>query len=120
MIHVLAFLNLFWHPLGECSAVSTNHVVAAHEIARCKSYNWWSGIGADIQEIAWPLTLLLVGWRTYKHLQCDVEAPKNCKRIGHAVPGTGHKACHEHHPHAMKRGGITAEDILKQHEDSGA
>lgn len=103
-----------WHPLGQCSGTSA-------EQTRCKSYNLWSGSISDISEITLIGGLLIAGWRIRKHSECDVESPKNCHKVGHPVAGTGHKACHEHHPHAAERNtGITAETIRKHHEESAA
>ncbi len=55
-----------------------------------------------------------------KHFECDVESPVNCEAWGHVVHGTGHRACHDHNVHTESRGAITAEDILRHHEESGA
>ena len=40
------------------------------------TYQFWSGVGSDIGEIT--LITAVVGgfWRTRKHLECHVEAPK--------------------------------------------
>ncbi len=82
-------------------------------------YQWWSGIGSDLGEVTLITGLAIGFWRTKKHLECHVESPKNCHRIGRPVPGTGHRACRAHHPHAQEKGtGITAEDILRHHEES--
>lgn len=111
-----------WHPLGQCTPASTNPVIAHHEIVRCKSYNWYSGFGANFGELT--LFTLAVGaiatlWRTYRRFECDVEEPTNCHRLGHPVPGTSHYACREHHPHGIPRhSGITVDDLLKQHEEA--
>lgn len=121
MHHLLLLIGpeWFWHPLGQCAATSTNHAIAVHEITRCKSYNWWSGIGANFGYLTIITGFLLGAWRTRKHLECHVEAPKNCHRIGRPVPGTGHRACRLHHPHAEEKGsGITQEDIARHHEEA--
>jgi len=111
---MLAFLSMFWHPLGQCAGT-------AHEVARCRSYNFWSGIGSDLGELTLITGVAVAFWRTRKHLECHVEAPRPCHRIGHPVAGTGHRACRRHHPHAQEKGsGITAEDIARHHEQSGA
>jgi hypothetical protein len=82
-------------------------------------YQFWSGIGSDFGQLTLITGLLVAIWRARKHLECHVEAPKNCHRIGHRVPGTGHYACRKHHPHAQEKGkGTTAADILKHHEES--
>ncbi len=83
-------------------------------------YQFWSGIGSDFGQLTLITGLVAVTWRTRKHLECHVESPKNCHHIGHPVAGTGHRACRLHHPHAEEKGGITAEDIARHHEASGA
>jgi hypothetical protein len=116
MHHLLTILpSWLWHPLGQCAGAHAEYI-------RCRSYNFWSGIGSDLGELTLITGLLLALWRTHKHLECHVEAPKNCHRWGHLVPGTGHRACRAHHPHATEggNGNITADVILKHHEDSGA
>lgn len=84
-------------------------------------YQFWSGVGSDFGELTLITGLAIGFWRTRKHLECHVEAPKNCHRLGRPVPGTGHRACRLHHPHAQEKGsGITVEDIARHHEESGA
>jgi hypothetical protein len=102
-----------WHPLGQCAGTHA-------EMIRCKSYNFWSGTASDAGEITLVTGLLAaaIGW--YVRRECHVESPKNCRRIGHHVPGTAHFACREHHPHAEVKGSVTAADILRHHEDSEA
>ncbi len=81
----------------------------------------WGGVAVKLIGVA---ILLLVGrwlWpRIWKHFECDVESPVNCEAWGHVVHGTGHRACHDHNVHTESRGAITAEDILRHHEESGA
>lgn len=114
LIHVLAFLpEWLGHPLGTCVAPHS-----AYE--KCRGYNFWSGVGSDLGEITLITGLGIGFWRTRKHLECHVESPKNCHRIGRPVPGTGHRACRKHHPHASEKGSITMEDIARHHEESGA
>ncbi len=111
---ILAFLHLLWHPLGQCAGTHA-------EVLRCHSYNWWSGLASDFGEVTLISGLAVGFWRTRRHLECHVESPKNCHRIGRPVPGTGMRACRLHHPHAAEKGtGITAEDIKAHHEESGA
>ena len=84
-------------------------------------YQFWSGIGSDFGQVTLITGLVFAGWRFKKAHECHVESPVNCHRFGRPVPGTGHVACRKHHPHAAERGsGITAEDILRHHEESGA
>jgi hypothetical protein len=103
MIH-LAFLNIFWHPLGQCAG-------NVHEVARCKSYNWWSGIAADFGEIA-LFGILITGFR---HFNCHVNSPHFCWRFGHPVVGTSFRACKRHHPGRESSGKVTAEHINHAH-----
>ena len=63
MIHFLDFIGL----------TSTN-----------KMYNFWSGFGSDIGELA------IVG-ALYRHVNCH---EKGCWRLGHNVNGT--IVCHQH------------------------
>jgi len=93
MIHVLAFWG--WHPLGVCP-VSLGS--AARE--QCLGYNFWSGIGSDLQEIALPATiigaLLWLRHFLHQHFECHEEI---CKRLTyHKVAGTPYRACWFHHP----------------------
>jgi hypothetical protein len=93
----------FWHPLEGVG------------------YQWHSGVEGNFGELVLIGTLLVSLWRVRKHLECHVESPKNCHRIGRPVPGTGHRACRLHHPHASEKGTcVTAEDIARHHEDSRA
>ena len=70
--------NWFWHPIAPCS-------VPAAQFAKCKGYNFWSGIGADVGEITLIVSLIsgIIWFRT--HYQCHEET---CSKIGmHHVPG---------------------------------
>jgi hypothetical protein len=103
-----------WHPLGQCAGTHA-------EVERCKSYNFHSGITGSLIYISLFISFIYTAYKFYRHVECHVEAPKNCRRIGRPVAGTGHRACRLHHPHAEEKGtGITAEDILRHHEESGA
>lgn len=117
MFHaILSTIGPEWlyHPLGLC--------VGHHaEVIKCKSYNAWSGSFSDISEITILTGLAIGAYRYKKTHECHVESPKNCRRHGRPVAGTGHRACRKHHPHAAERGsGITVEDILQHHEESKA
>jgi hypothetical protein len=84
-------------------------------------YQFWSGIGSDLAEVTLITGAAIAAYRWKRNTECHVEAPKNCHRFGRPVPGTGHRACRLHHPHAEEKGtGITPEDILRHHEESGA
>jgi hypothetical protein len=89
------------------------------------NYNFWSSEwGGSLVKIVGLVLIVVFGkWiakAVRKRFECDVEAPVNCEKWGWPVHGTGHRACHEHHPHAESRGSITQEDILRHHEESGA
>jgi len=84
-------------------------------------YQFWSGIGSDFGQVTLITGLFIGSYKFKKSHECHVETPNNCHRFGRPVPGTGHVACRKHHPHAAEKGsGITAEDILQHHTDSGA
>lgn len=110
--------NYTWHPLGQCTAASSNKLIAAHEIMRCKSYNLWSGILSDVGEVTLITAILLTAWRCYrlwrKHTECHVAT---CKNHGFPVHGTPYRACHEHHPATEHADGepITASHIATAH-----
>ena len=107
-----------WHPLGQCTPASSNHVIAVHEVVRCKSYNAWSGSFSDISEVTLIFTAItsaVAAWRIYKaHVECHVEG---CSKHGYPVHGTPYRACHEHHPAAEHEVGeaITPDHIATAH-----
>jgi hypothetical protein len=107
MIDVLA--SIWSHPLGQCSAASTNHVIAAHEIARCKSYNWYSGLFADFGEITLIGSLITL-FVIFKQHNC--KAHWWCPFWGsHKVDGTTASVCHWHHTEESHK------RLQRQHED---
>jgi hypothetical protein len=56
-----------------------------------RAYNFWSGFGGDIAELA-----LLGGViQIFRHRNCHV---KGCWRFGKQVDGTPYLACPKHHP----------------------
>lgn len=75
-------------------------------------YGFWSGVGSDIGEVtllASALTGLVV---LYRHLNCHMDHPKNCRRLAFrriTDPDTGEhlRFCREHHP----RPKVTAEHV---------
>jgi hypothetical protein len=91
MIHVLAFWSIWLHPLGQCSGT-------AHEVSRCKSYNWVSGAGADISE----LTMLGLVLTVYKQHTCRAHWWCPCW-AHHKVEGTTASVCHWHHTASAHR-----------------
>ena len=67
-------------------------------------YNFWSGFGSDLGELAIIGSVLAV----YKHHNCGV---RGCWRIGrHPVKGTPYLTCHKHTTQAVHR------KLHKQHE----
>lgn len=73
------------------------------------SYNLWSSSWGEL-----ILKMPLVVW-AIRHLNCDVSG---CKRLGHPVEGTGHRACRHHHPHMKSQGRVTERDIAYHHKES--
>lgn len=75
-------------------------------------YQFWSGIGSDIGEVA-----ILGGVATIaRHLNCHV---KGCWRLGgHAVEGTPFRTCRRHHPNIPKV--VTPEYIAQRHTEAMA
>jgi len=73
-------------------------------------YQFWSGIGSDIGEVAIIGGLITI----VRHLNCHA---KGCWRMGgHMVEGTPYKTCRKHHPQIPKN--ITAEHIAAVHADA--
>lgn len=81
------------YPLGQCAGTHA-------EIVRCHSYNFVSGIGSDISEVALitgPLaTIALVLWR--KHVKRTECHEVDCHEHGKYVLEGGVRACDTHHP----------------------
>lgn len=73
-------------------------------------YLFWSGVGADISELA-ILGGIVAAYR--KHL-CHVGW---CWRLGvHPVAETPYRACRRHHPTVPNR--VSAQDIAEAHEQT--
>jgi hypothetical protein len=88
MLH-LAFLNIFWHPLGYCAGTHS-------QVDACHSYNFWSGIVGDVTIFTGFGAVLLAFWRTHN---CHVHG---CLRLmWHPHPESGHPVCKHHHPHTV-------------------
>ena len=99
-IRAIVEAKFLLHPLGVCTG---NAVV----ITQCRGYNFWSGIGSDLQEI----TLLTGIGLLYWHHTCHVGL---CFLPGrHPVEGTGFKTCRRHHPDINHGGRTTADHIHK-------
>ena len=80
------------------------HVIGVQPRSPNTWYNFWSGIGSDIGEVA--LLGAVVGlWR---HHNCHVAG---CWRISHRqVEGTPHVVCRKHHPDAAPTHGQVTTD----------
>ncbi len=74
-------------------------------------YLWWSGIGADFQELA----LLGVVIGLYRQHNCHARGCWRLKR--HAVEGTPFVVCRKHHP-TLDDEPSTAEEIKSAHRQT--
>lgn len=70
-------------------------------------YLWWSGIAADISEVAIFGGLFSV----YRRHQCEVA---RCWRLGRHQTAANHMTCRHHHPDDH----LTAEQVLAAHEEA--
>ncbi len=86
------------------------HVQDVLHPLRYWGYQFWSGIGSDIGEVA-----ILGGVITLaRHVNCHV---KGCWRLGgHAVEGTPFRTCRKHHPNIPKS--VTSAYIAERHRDA--
>lgn len=86
---MLADVSYLLHPLGYC--------VGSHaQVRDCLGYNFWSGIGSDVGELAIVGGLLTIVLGFWHHHNCHV---KGCYRLHwHPDPVTGHPVCKKHHP----------------------
>ena len=71
-------------------------------------YLWWSGIGADLSEIA--VLGGLVG--IYRRHNCEIH---RCWRLGRHATAAGHRLCRAHHPD----GPLTVEQARVAHAEAG-
>lgn len=94
--HTVASLTFLLHPIGLC-------VGPPHAIELCRGYNFWSGIGSDIGEVAIIGGLIQI----VRHLNCHQH---RCWRIGRFTHGHL-KLCARHHPKVPDNGHITREHI---------
>jgi hypothetical protein len=101
-----------WHPLGQCAG-------HAAEVERCKSYNFHSGIAANIGELALVASVLGGAATLFRSNNCSVTSPRFCWRFGHPVAGTSFKACRKHHPSKWRKedGQVTAHHIDCAHKE---
>lgn len=85
-------------------------------------YNFWSsawgeGLAGVVKVGVLFLLLRPLYQRLRRHVECHVDV---CTNIGHSVPGTGYRACHEHHPAVAHEPGeaVTAEHIAQAHAEA--
>jgi hypothetical protein len=84
----------------------TVHTGSSNTPGAPANYNFWSGFGSDLGELALIGGLVAI----YKRHTCHVH---RCWRIGrHQVEGTPHVVCRKHHPD----GHLTAGDIHAAHQ----
>jgi hypothetical protein len=73
------------------------------------NYNFWSGFGSDIGEVAIIGGLISV----YRRHNCEVH---RCWRLGRHETAAGHHVCRRHHPD----GPLTADDVHRAHHAARA
>lgn len=71
------------------------------------NYNWWSGAGSDLGELA-VFGAVVGGWH---RVNCHV---RHCWRIGRHTTDGGHTVCRRH----MPGGAPTYDDVIKAHRDA--
>lgn len=69
------------------------------------NYNFWSGFGSDLSEVALIGALLTV----VRRHNCAV---RGCWRVGRHVTASGHRVCARHHP----EGAPTHAEVITAHE----
>lgn len=73
-------------------------------------YLWWSGVGANLPELA----VFGLIYSMYRKHKCHAH---RCWRLAHhSVDGTPYVTCRSHHPTVRKR--VTAEEIAAAHESA--
>lgn len=72
------------------------------------NYNFWSGVGSDIGELA------MFGWLAtfLRRHNCEVH---RCWRLGRHATAAGHVVCRRHHPD----GKLTAGHVAQRHQEAG-
>jgi len=71
------------------------------------TYNFWSGFGSDIGEVAIISALITI----VRHQNCGV---KGCYRFGrheYEMNGVKHKLCRTHHPGIDEKHRMTSEEV---------
>ena len=92
-----AFFHWFWYSFSG----------AGNEAG--SGYGWWSGPGADLEEVG----LAVVVVTTFRHINCHVQG---CWRLAfhrYEMDGTEYRLCHKHHPTAKKS--VTAQQVADHH-----
>lgn len=84
------------------------HVLGVDD-ASGRAYLFWSGVGADISELAVFGGLFGV----YRRHQCEVA---RCWRLGRHRTAAAHSVCRRHHPDDH----LTAEAVVAAHEEAAS
>lgn len=69
-------------------------------------YLWWSGVGADLGELAIISGLISI----YRRHVCEIH---RCQRLGRHQTNAGHRVCRHHHPD----GPLTVQHAHAAHHD---
>ena len=106
LVALCLVLTLWWTPI----LIHLSQETGTSD-SSSRAYDFWSGFGSDIGEIA------LIGgvWMGVRKINCH---DKGCPRIGHyEVMGTPYKVCRKHHP-TMNGERITAEHVAAAHDNA--
>jgi hypothetical protein len=87
----------------------TVHTGSSNTSGAPPNYNFWSGFGSDLGEVA-LFGAIIGGWRK---INCEV---KGCPRIGRHKTAAGHSVCRHHHP----EGAPTHSDVIRAHHGAKA
>ena len=107
IIVVIAMLRWHWGLVHLSEETGTSS-------SSSRAYNFWSGFGSDIGEIAIVGGLITL----VRHHNCHV---KGCWAMGRQVPGTPYVACHDHNPERAdnsKKRNVSADEIQQHYEQS--
>src|SRR5580698_7102502 len=75
------------------------------------NYNFWSGFGSDISEIALVIAVFTGVIHAYRARNCEVT---RCWRIGRHKTAANHRVCRKHHPDDS----LSAQDVLEAHQNA--
>jgi hypothetical protein len=84
--------------------------------APSRAYNFWSGIGSDIGEVA--IIAAVIG--TYRKFNCHVP---HCWRLAHhsyEIDSVEYRLCRKHHPNVDDKSRKTAQDFADHHAAKSA